>query len=95
MSLNINQTVAFKELTGGQVGLVSASRGISVLTTGDVTTIAQLDDNSNVLSSLDLPDGKSIEIQADGGNLLSNIRITAGASATTYVTLLNGSISVS
>lgn len=93
-SLNVNQTVVFKELTAGQVATLTTTRGFSVLTSGDVATIEQYDVNGSLLSSLDLPDGKSLEVEADGGSLLSNIKITAGASATVYITMLNGSISV-
>lgn len=92
MSLNINQNVVFKQLSAGQVATLSGIRGFSVLTSGGTCTIEQLDTNSNVLSSLELPDGKSIEVQADGGSLLSNVRITAVADA--YVTTLGGTISV-
>ena len=94
MSLNVNQTVVFKELTAGQVGTITSTRGFSVLTSGDVATIQQYDVNGAVQSEFDLPDGKSIEVEADGGSLLSNIKVTAGASATVYITLLNGSISI-
>lgn len=94
MSLNVNQTVVFKELTAGQIATITSTRGFSVLTSGDVATIQQYDINGAVQSQFDLPDGKSIEVEADGGSLLSNIKVTAGASATVYITLLNGSISI-
>jgi hypothetical protein len=93
-SLNVNQTVVFKELSSGQVATITTTRGFSVLTSGDVATIEQYDVNGAVQSSLSLPDGKSLEVEADGGSLLSNIKVTAGASATVYITMLNGSISV-
>ena len=92
MSLNINQNVVLKQLSAGQVATLSSIRGFSVLTSGGTCTIEQLDANSNVLSSLVLPDGKTIEVQADGGNLLNNVRVTAVADA--YITTLGGSISV-
>jgi hypothetical protein len=94
MSLNVNQTVVFRQLTSGQIATITSTRGFSVLTSGDVATIQQYDVNGAVQSQLELPDGKSIEVEADGGSLLSNIKVTAGASATVYITLLNGSISI-
>jgi hypothetical protein len=93
-SLNVNQSIVFQTLTAGQVATISTTRGFSVLTSGDVATIEQYDINGAVQSSLNLPDGKSLEIQADGGSLLSNIKVTAGASATVYISMLNGIISV-
>lgn len=92
MSLNINQQAVFKQLSAGQVATLTNVRGFSVLTSGGTSTIEQLDADSNVLSSLVLPDGKSLEVQADGGNLLSYVRITAVADA--YITTLGGVISV-
>jgi hypothetical protein len=94
MSLNVNQTVVFKELTSGQIATITNTRGFSVLTSGDVATIQQYDENGLVQSSLSLPDGKSLEVEADGGSLLTDLKVTAGASATVYITLLNGSISI-
>jgi hypothetical protein len=94
MSLNVNQTVVFQTLTSGQIATISTTRGFSVLTSGDVATIQQYDENGAIQSTLSLPDGKTLEIQADGGSLLSNIKVTAGASATVYITMLNGTISV-
>lgn len=94
MSLKVNQTVVFKELSAGQIATITSTRGFSVFTSGDVATIQQYDINGAVQSQLELPDGKSIEVEADGGSLLSNIKVTAGASATVYITLLNGVITV-
>lgn len=90
--LNINQNVVFKQLSAGQVATLMSIRGFSVLTSGGTCTIEQLDSESNVLSSLELPDGKSLEVQADGGNLLDNVKITSVADA--YITCLGGTISV-
>ena len=92
MSLNVNQQVVLKQLSAGQVATLNNIRGFSVLTSGGTCTIEQLDTNSNVLSSLVLPDGKTIEVQADGGSLLSNVRVTAVADA--YITTLGGVIIV-
>jgi hypothetical protein len=94
MSLNINQTVVFQELAGGEIATITSTRGFSILTSGDSAVIQQYDINGAVQSELTLPDGKSLEIEADGGSLLSNIKVTAGASATVLITLLNGNVTV-
>jgi hypothetical protein len=81
-------------LTSGQIATITNTRGFSVLTSGDVSTIQQYDENGGLQSSLNLPYGKSIEVEADGGSLLTDLKVIAGASATVYITLLNGSISI-
>jgi len=92
MSLNINQNAVFGEVADGTSALVRNARGVSVLSVTGTTTISQLDnDGTNVLSSLTLADGKSIEITADSGNLLNNIRIAPSGGTAQYV-LLGGSV---
>lgn len=92
MSLNINQNAVFGEVADGTTALVRNARGISVLSVTGTTAISQLDANAtNVLSTLTIADGKSIEITADSGNLLNNIRIAPSGGTAQYV-LLGGSV---
>ena len=95
MSLNINQNAVFQTLTDGQTATISKARGVSVLVgTGAESTIQTISDGAVVLSSLVLPENQSLEITADGGNLLQTIRvISSGGSA--YVVSLGGQIVVS
>lgn len=94
MSLNINQNVVFVEVASGSVATINSTRGFSVLADGGTCLVEQLDSNgSTTLSSLTLPDGKTIEVSADGGSLLNNIKITPNA-GTSYVTALGGIVSV-
>jgi hypothetical protein len=92
--LNINQNAVFGTATSGQIGTITKSRSISVLTQGGTCTIATLNDSNVVVSSLVLPDGSTIKIDADGGNLLQTIKITPNTGATAYITSLGGVITI-
>lgn len=92
MALNINQNVVFGEVADGTTALLINTRGVSVLSVTGTTTISQLDASAaNVLSTLTIADGKSIEITADTGNLLNNIRIAPSGGTAQFI-LLGGSI---
>ena len=94
MSLNINQNVVFVEVASSSVATINSTRGFSVLAVGGTCLVEQLDSNGETtLSALVLPDGKTIEVSADGGSLLNNIKITPNA-GTSYVTALSGTVSV-
>jgi hypothetical protein len=91
--LNINQNVVFGDLVDGAVATIVSSRGFTIYAVTGSTAIEQLNaDGTEQLSVITLAEGKSIEVVADSGNLLNNIRITAGTS-TQYV-LLGGAIQV-
>jgi hypothetical protein len=92
--LNINQNAIFQSLVSGDRIIVRKSRGISVLadSTGTITLETITEDN-DVLSSMDLPASQSIEITADGGNLLQNIRVTCNGDTANLV-CLGGSIEI-
>jgi hypothetical protein len=94
--LNINQNAVFGTAlnSSNQFGTIINSRGVSVLTSGGTTTIATLDANGVVITSLTLPNGNSIEINADGGNLLQTIKVTPNASASAYIVSLGGKITI-
>ena len=95
MGLNINQNAVFQTLTDGQIATISKARGVSVLTSASTdATIQTISDNDIVLSSLTLPESQSLEITADGGNLLQTIRVTC-AGGSTYIVSLGGQIVVS
>jgi hypothetical protein len=96
MGLNINQNAVFQTLDSNEIATISKARGISVLVYNNASfaTIETISENGVVLSSLDLPASQSLEITADGGNLLQTIRVTSSG-GTTYVVSLGGQIVVS
>lgn len=88
---NINQNVVFGDLSDATVGIINNVRGLTIQATVGNTTVEQLNnDATEQLSVITLTEGDSIEIVADSGNLLNNIRVTAG-STTKYI-LLGGSL---
>jgi len=88
---NINQNAVFGEVSDGTTALVIKTRGISVLSVTGTTTISQLTGDGDILSSVTIAADKSIEITADGGNLLDNIRIAPSGGTAQFV-LLGGSV---
>ena len=95
MGLNINQNAVFQTLTDGQIATISKARGLSVLVSvGTDATIETISEDDVVLSSLVLPESQSLEITADGGNLLQTIRVSCSG-GNTYVVSLGGQIVVS
>ena len=94
--LNINQNAIFGTAlnSSNQVGTITKSRSISVLTQGGTCTIATLNDSGVAISSLDLPSGSTIKIDADGGNLLQTIKVIPNAGATAYIASLGGVITI-
>ncbi len=92
--LNINQNAIFKTLTSGQVATITKARGFSVLadSTGTVT-IATINENGTTASTMDLPASQSVEVTADGGNLLQTIRVTCNGTSANLVTL-GGSVEI-
>jgi hypothetical protein len=95
MGLNINQNAVFQTLTDGQIATISKARGVSVLVSANTdATIQTISEDNVVLSSLVLPQNQSLEITADGGNLLQTIRVTSEGGST-YVVSLGGQIVVS
>ncbi len=93
--LNVNQNAVFQTLTDGQIATISKARGISVLVSANTdATIQTISEDDVVLSSLILPASQSLEITADGGNLLQTIRVTC-AGGSTYVVSLGGQIVIS
>lgn len=88
---NINQNVVFGDLSDATVAIINNVRGLTIQATLGNTTVEQLNsDATEQLSVITLTEGNSIEIVADSGNLLNNIRVTAG-STTKYI-LLGGSL---
>jgi len=92
--LNINQNAIFRNLNDGDIVTITNARGISVLadSTGTVT-IETLNNDGTVASTMDLPASQSVEITADGGNLLQTIRVTCNADTANLVTL-GGSLEI-
>ena len=93
--LNINQNAVFQNLTNGQIATISKARGISVLLNTNTDVIIEtISDDGVVLSSLELTDNQSLEITADGGNLLQTISVNC-SNGTTSIVSLGGQIVVS
>jgi|LakMenEpi03Aug12_release.lakeMendotaPanAssembly.Ray.scaffolds.fasta_scaffold2173737_2 hypothetical protein len=91
MSQNITQNAVFGEVADGSTALIFRTRGISVLSVTGTTIISQLSDSGEAVSSLTIGVDKSIEITADSGNLLNNIRIAPSGGSAQFV-LLGGSV---
>jgi len=84
--LNINQNAVFQNLTDGQIATISKARGISVLLSTNTDVIIEtISDDGVVLSSLELTDNQSLEITADGGNLLQTISVNSSNGTTSIV----------
>lgn len=94
--LNINQNAIFGTAlnSSNQIATITKSRGISVLVSGGTCTIATLNESGSVASSLDLPSGNTIELNADSGNLLQTIKVTPNSGGTAYISSLGGTITI-
>ncbi len=82
MSQN-RQTPLLYTLTAGSTLTISGARSISILSEGGTTNVV-----NSLSQTMTLPDGVTIEMNADGGNTLSNIVVTT--TATAYITYLGG-----
>jgi len=77
------QTPFLFTLSGGQTLTITNSRGISVLASGGTATIT----NSSA-QAMTIPSGTTLEMNADTGNTLTEVVITASSSA--YIVMLGG-----
>jgi len=86
MSLN-SQVPFFYTVNGGSAETltITNAKGISVMTTGASTSV-----QNSATQIISLPDGATIEINADSGNTLSNIIITPEVAAIAYVVMIGG-----
>jgi hypothetical protein len=82
MSQN-RQTPLLYTLTEGSTLTISGARSISILSDGGTTNVVNASNQT-----MTLPDGVTIDMNADGGNTLSNIVVTTAATA--YITVLGG-----
>ena len=64
---------------------ITNAKSISVMTTGASTSV-----QNSATQIISLPDGATIELNADSGNTLSNIVISPEAAATAYVVMIGG-----
>jgi hypothetical protein len=71
-------------ISSGQTLTISNARSVSVLASGGTATIVNA-----ISQTMTIPDGTTLEVQADSGNTLSQLVITASASA--YIVMLGGS----
>lgn len=67
----------------GQTLTITYSRGLSILASGGAATVV-----NSLAQTMTIPDGTTIEIQADSGNTLTEIVITA--TSTAYVVMIGG-----
>ncbi len=77
------QTPFLFTLSGGQTLTITNSRGISVLASGGTATITNL-----TAQAMTIPSGTTLEMNADTGNTLTEVVITASSSA--YIVMLGG-----
>lgn len=70
---------------GGQSLTISNAKSISVMTTGGSTTI-----ENSATQIISLPDGATIELNADSGNTLSDVVISPEVASTAYVVMIGG-----
>jgi hypothetical protein len=86
MSLNSQVPYLYSVIgNDGEVLTITNAKSVSCYTSGAPTDITN--SNGQVMS---LPDGVTIEMNADTGNTLSTIVITPNTGATAYVTMLGG-----
>lgn len=82
MSLN-SQPPQFFTITSGQTLTLDATRSVSVLASGGTATI------TNALGQvITIPASTTLEVNADSGNTLSTLIVTASSVA--YVVVLSG-----
>jgi hypothetical protein len=82
MSANTQQPFLFT-ITSGQTLTIQYARGISVLASGGTATIV-----NSTSQTMTIPSSTSIELNADTGNTLTDVVITASSAA--YVVMIGG-----
>jgi hypothetical protein len=87
MSLN-QQAPQLYTITSGQTLTITNARSISVLASGGTATIVNA-----ASQTMTIPDATTLEMNADTGNTLSQIVITAQTAA--YVVMLGGNGAIS
>jgi hypothetical protein len=75
-------------ITSGQTLTINLSRSVSVLASGGTATIV-----NSVSQTMTIPDGTTLEMNADTGNTLSQLVITAQTAA--YIVTLSGNAVIS
>lgn len=86
MSLN-NQVPFLYTLNGASAETltITNARSVSVMTTGASTSV-----QNSATQIISLPDGATIELNADSGNTLSDIVISPEVAGTAYVVMIGG-----
>jgi len=82
MSLNSQSPFLFT-ITSGQTLTISNARSVSVLASGGTATIVNA-----AAQTMTIPSSTTLEVQADTGNTLSQLVITASSSA--YIVMIGG-----
>lgn len=86
--MSVNSQVPFLysvDSASSQTLTITTAKSISVLTAGGITSV-----QNSATQTISLPDGATIELNADSGNTLSTITITPQASAIAYVVMIGG-----
>ena len=86
MSLN-NQVPYLFTLNGGssETLTITNAKSVSVMTTGASTSV-----QNSATQIISLPDGATIEMNADSGNTLSNVTISPEVAGVAYVVMIGG-----
>jgi len=87
MSLNLQAPQLFT-LTSGQTLTITNARSVSVLASGGTATIVNA-----ISQTMTIPDATTLEMNADTGNTLSQLVITAQTAA--YVVMIGGNAVIS
>ena len=86
--MSLNKQVPFLYTlagAGSEVLTISNAKGISILAMGG--TVDVLNANGQTMP---IPDGSTVDMNADSGNTLSDVIVTPSGAATAYVTMLGG-----
>lgn len=86
MSVNKNVPLLIT-LTSSQTCTVENARGVSVFASGGTATIV-----NSQSQTMTIPDSTTIDINADNGNVLTNLTITCANTA--YIVVLGGNATV-
>jgi hypothetical protein len=80
---NLNGQSPFLFTISGQTLTITNARAVSVLASGGAATIV-----NSVSQTMTIPDGTTLELNADTGNTLTQIIVTS--TSTAYVVMLGG-----
>ena len=86
--MSVNNQVPFLYTLNGasaETLTITNAKSISVMTTGASTSV-----QNSATQIISLPDGATIELNADSGNTLSNVTISPEVAGVAYVVMIGG-----